>query len=99
MATWMRHFMAVYPERTLEPGDVLITNDPWMTAGQINDITLVTPIFREGRVVAYFANTCHMLDIGGRILSAPARRGYQKGFCIPTTRPFLRAERHQRVFQ
>src|SRR6266568_1075983 len=47
MATCMRHFMAAYPEKSLEPGDVLITNDPWMTAGQINDITLVTPIFRE----------------------------------------------------
>src|SRR5258708_38401134 len=65
MATCMRHFMAVYPESQLEQGDVLITNDPWMTAGQINDVTLVTPIFREGRVVAYFANTCHMVDIGG----------------------------------
>src|SRR5207248_500588 len=68
MATCMRHFMAAYPEASLEAGDVLITNDPWMTAGQINDITLVTPIFRDGRVVAYFANTCHMLDVGGRQL-------------------------------
>src|ERR671936_1307884 len=79
MATCMRHFMAAYPENTLEPGDVLITNDPWMTAGQINDITLVTPIFRDRRVVAYFANTCHMLDIGGGILSAPAREGVGGG--------------------
>jgi N-methylhydantoinase B len=83
MATCMRHFMAAYPEPTLERGDVLITNDPWMTAGQINDITLVTPIFREGGVVAYFANTCHMVDIGGRILSAEAREVYEEGLYIP----------------
>src|SRR5215472_14438398 len=48
MAMCMHHFMAAYPEAMLNPGDVLITNDPWMTAGQINDITLVTPIFRGG---------------------------------------------------
>src|SRR5207237_4874607 len=95
MATCMRHFMAVYPEPTLEPGDVLITNDPWMTAGQINDVTLVTPIFRESRVVAYFANTCHMLDIGGRILSAEAREVYEEGFLIPITKLFRRGKRNE----
>jgi N-methylhydantoinase B len=101
MATCMRHFMAAYPESSLEPGDVLITNDPWMTAGQINDITLVTPIFVPGerRVVAYFANTCHMLDIGGRILSAEAREVYEEGFLIPITRLFQRGERNEELFK
>src|SRR5687768_326633 len=99
MATCMRHFMAAYPAAALEPGDVLITNDPWMTAGQINDITLVTPIFLDGRVVAYFANTCHMLDIGGRILSAEAREVYEEGFLIPITRLFRAGERNEELFK
>ena len=100
MATCMRHFMAVYPEQTLEPGDVLITNDPWMTAGQINDITLVTPIFvNDERVVAYFANTCHMVDIGGRILSAEAREVYEEGFYIPITKLFRGGKRNEDLFQ
>jgi N-methylhydantoinase B len=95
----MRHFMAAYPEKTLEAGDVLITNDPWMTAGQINDVTLVTPIFRDGRVVAYFANTCHMVDIGGRILSAEAREVYEEGLYIPITKLFQRGERNEELFK
>ncbi|MBV9547511.1 MAG: hydantoinase B/oxoprolinase family protein, partial [Chloroflexi bacterium] len=99
MATCMRHFMAAYPESTLEPGDVLITNDPWMTAGQINDITLVTPIFRDGKVVAYFANTCHMVDIGGRILSAEAREVYEEGLYIPITKLFQHGERNEELFK
>ncbi len=99
MATCMRFFQAAYPESQLEPGDVLITNDPWMTAGQINDITLVTPIFREGRVVAYFANTCHMLDIGGRILSAEAREVYEEGFLIPIMKLFERGQRNEQLFK
>jgi N-methylhydantoinase B len=99
MATCMRHFMAACPEATLEPGDVLITNDPWMTAGQINDITLVTPIFRDARVIAYFANTCHMVDIGGRILSAEAREVYEEGLYIPITRLFQRGERNEELFK
>ena len=52
MATSMGHFLAAYPAETLASGDVLITNDPWMTAGQINDITITTPIFKNGRIVA-----------------------------------------------
>jgi N-methylhydantoinase B len=99
MATCMRHFMAAYPESTLEPGDVLITNDPWMTAGQINDITLVTPIFHDGKVVAYFANTCHMVDIGGRILSAEAREVYEEGLYIPITKLFQHGERNEELFK
>jgi len=99
MATCMRFFQAAYPESQLEPGDVLITNDPWMTAGQINDITLVTPIFRDGAVVAYFANTCHMLDIGGRILSAEAREVYEEGFFIPIMKLFRAGERNEELFK
>lgn len=99
MATCMRHFMAVYPPASLEPGDVLITNDPWMTAGQINDVTLVTPIFRHGRIVAYFTNTCHMVDIGGRILSAEAREVYEEGLYIPITKLFFGSQPNEELFK
>src|SRR5581483_6013560 len=33
MATSMKHFLAAFPPEKLSPGDVLITNDPWQTAG------------------------------------------------------------------
>jgi N-methylhydantoinase B len=92
MATSMRHFFAAYPPERLQPGDVLITNDPWMTAGQINDITITTPVFRDGRLVALFANTCHAADIGGRILSAEAREVYEEGLRIPVMKLMDRGE-------
>ena len=83
MATGMIHFLDRFPVDTLQPGDVLVTNDPWKTASQLNDITVVTPVFRGGRVVALFANTCHALDIGGRGLSADARSVFEEGLAIP----------------
>ncbi len=92
MATSMRHFFAAYPPATLAPGDVLLTNDPWMTAGQINDITVTTPVFKAGRLVALFANTCHAADIGGRILSAEAREVYEEGLRLPIMKLFDRGE-------
>src|ERR671934_1232916 len=68
MATSMKHFLTVFPADRLAPGDVLITNDPWQTAGQVNDMTILSPVFKDTRVIGYFASTCHAPDIGGRIL-------------------------------
>jgi N-methylhydantoinase B len=78
---------------------VLITNDPWQTAGQINDITITTPIFRNGRLIALFANTCHSADIGGRILSAEAREVFEEGLRIPIMKLFDRGAPNQVLMQ
>lgn len=88
MATGVRHFLEVFPPETLRPGDVLLTNDPWQTSGQINDITVVTPVFHDERVVAFFANTCHAADVGGRILSAESREVFEEGLRIPIMKLF-----------
>src|SRR5512134_1199707 len=99
MATSMKHFLAAFPPDRLAPGDVLITNDPWQTAGQINDITITTPIFRNGKLVALFANTCHSADIGGRILSAEAREVFEEGLRIPIMKLFDRGAPNQILMQ
>ena len=72
---------------------------PVETAGQINDITVVTPVFRGGRVVAYFANTCHSPDIGGRVLSAEAREVYEEGLRIPIMKLFARGEPNETLLR
>jgi N-methylhydantoinase B len=99
MATSMKHFLAAFPPHRMAPGDVLITNDPWQTAGQINDITITTPVFRSGRLVALFANTCHSADIGGRILSAEAREVFEEGLRIPIMKLFERGEPNRILMQ
>jgi N-methylhydantoinase B len=86
LATSMHHFLAAFPPQDLRPGDVLITNDPWMTSGQLNDLSVVTPVFRAGRLVGFFGNTCHAMDIGGRGLSADASELYEEGLAIPMTK-------------
>lgn len=90
MATGLHHMVEAYPDGTLVPGDVLITNDPWQTSGQINDITIATPVFWDGRLIAWFASCCHSPDIGGRILSAQAREVFEEGLRIPIMK-FLQA--------
>ncbi|WP_201964927.1 hydantoinase B/oxoprolinase family protein [Ramlibacter ginsenosidimutans] len=83
MAVAVGHFLARYPLATLVPGDVLVTNDPWLGTGHLFDFVVVTPVFREGRPVALFASTCHTIDVGGRGFTADAASVYEEGICIP----------------
>ena len=70
------------PHRIYE-GDVYITNDPWKGTGHLHDVTVVTPAFRRGRLIGYFACTAHVVDIGGRGFGPDAREVYEEGFRIP----------------
>lgn len=72
-----------FPADTMRPGDVLITNDPWLCAGHLFDIALVTPVFREGRLVALMATVGHVSDIGGVKDPLSAREIYDEGVQIP----------------
>lgn len=65
-----------------KPGDVLISNDPWLLSGHLNDICLVTPVFFKGRVVAFTACIFHHTDIGGRA-GAENHEVHEEGLFIP----------------
>src|SRR5205814_8510905 len=88
----VRHFLTAIPPATLAPGDVLITNDPWLTAGQITDMTVLTPVFFEDRVIGYFASCCHSPDVGGRVYGAAATEVYEEGIRIPIMHLFRKGE-------
>ena len=92
MANCVRHFVKLYPIDSLEPGDSLLTNDPWLASGHLHDITVVTPVFYKGRGVGWFANTCHAMDIGGRTLGAGARQVFEEGLHIPIMKLFREGE-------
>jgi len=79
----VKHFLKKYPVDTLRPGDILVTNDPWMGTGHIHDINTVMPIFHEERVIAFAALVSHLPDIGGRLRSNANRDIYEEGLQIP----------------
>jgi N-methylhydantoinase B len=99
MATSVHHFLREIPAETLEPGDVMITNHPWQTSGHLNDFTVLTPIFHDGRLIAYFGNCCHALDVGGRGLGADGRQVFEEGLFVLVTRLFRRGEPNEDLFQ
>ncbi len=86
MARSVGHFLDRFPADEMRPGDAFLTNDPWMGTGHLHDFTLVTPAFYRSRLVALFASTCHVVDIGGRGFSADGRQVYEEGLHIPPMR-------------
>src|SRR5690348_14133038 len=83
MANGVKYFLDVYPLAGMKPGDHYITNDPWLTSGHLHDITVVTPTFYRGEAVALFANTIHVVDIGGLGMGPDGRQVYEEGVAIP----------------
>lgn len=83
MAASVGFFLDRYPAASMEEGDVFITNDPWLGTGHTHDFTVVTPTFLNGKVVALFASTSHVVDVGGRGFGADARQVYEEGLRLP----------------
>ena len=86
MAEAVGHFMRAIGTGTMDAGDVYVTNDPWMGTGHLHDITVVTPVFRGGRLVGFFGCTAHVVDIGGRGFGADGESLYEEGMQIPIMR-------------
>ena len=99
MAQALHDFQAAYPPETLQPGDGLITTDPWIGASQINDVFFVTPIFHRSRIVAYAMSVSHSPDVGGRLLSADSREVFEEGFRLPIMKLFKAGEPNEDLFR
>ncbi len=79
----VKALLARFPVDSLMPGDMLITNDPWLCAGHLFDIAIVSPVFRAGKVVALVGTVGHVADIGGTRDSLRAREIFDEGLQIP----------------
>ena len=52
----------------MKPGDIFLTNDPWIASGHLNDFLLMMPVFHRGRVIGFTSCTSHLVDLGGELL-------------------------------
>jgi N-methylhydantoinase B len=78
-----KYFLPKFPAETLSEGDVLATNDPEIGTGHLPDVTMITPIFKKGKVVAYAGSIAHLPDVGGRPLHSEASDIFEEGIRFP----------------
>lgn len=82
----------------LEPGDVILTNDPYRSEGlstHLPDLHMIEPYFHEGRIVAYGWCFVHCSDVGGRVpssISPVNTEIFQEGLRIPPVKLMRRGE-------
>ena len=79
----VRAFLAKFPAETLRPGDIIISNDPWLGTGHLPDLTAAMPIFRGDRLEGFAGAIAHMPDIGGRRRAPDNKDIYEEGLQIP----------------
>ena len=86
MQSVVKAALDVYPADQLAPGDVIVTNDPYISGSHLPDLCLFTPIFVKDRIVAIAANLAHHVDIGGMTpggMPVNAREIFMEGVRIP----------------
>lgn len=83
MALSVNHFINKFPLKTMAEGDVYITNDPWKGTGHLHDIVVVSPTFQNNKLIALFACTTHVVDIGGLGMAPDGKQIYHEGLFIP----------------
>ena len=79
----LAHMLKACPPETLHPGDIVMTNDPWMGTGHLFDINVMRPVFRGDHLVGYTMSVTHLPDIGGAGISSTCTDVYQEGLRFP----------------
>lgn len=91
MLSAVRHILKRYPVDDLRPGDAFLANDAYNGGGtHLADVTVASPVFHKGKLVAFVANMGHWPDVGGMKPAAAMTEGcteiFQEGLRIPPMR-------------
>ena len=82
MAEAVKHLRAAFSAQQMRPGDIYMTNDPWLASGHLNDFLLMMPVFHLGRVVGFTSCTSHLVDLGGQGMGPEGSDIYDEGLQI-----------------
>src|SRR5258708_13804386 len=99
MARSVIHFIREFPVETMKPGDAYVTNDPWKGTGHLYDIVITSPAFHNGKLVALFSCTTHVVDIGGLGQTPPGKQGFHEGPFLPPPPLMPEGKIHQNLMR
>jgi N-methylhydantoinase B len=95
----MRNFLRKFPGHTLNDGDAIVTNDPWIASGHLIDISIASPIFHRGRIAGYALCIVHHLDMGGRMSTIASKDIYEEGLKIPVMKLVEGGQLNRTIFE
>lgn len=91
-------FLEEYPSNTLNEGDVIVSNDPWIGTGHLPDLTLAAPLFYNKLLVGFAGAIAHMPDIGGRRRAPDNRDIFEEGLQIPILKLYEAGKPNETLF-
>ncbi|MBI3104648.1 MAG: hydantoinase B/oxoprolinase family protein, partial [Candidatus Rokubacteria bacterium] len=94
----LKNVLRVYPGASLRPGDVLVTNDPWIGNGHTPDFFVMTPVFTGGDLAGFVVTIVHHIDVGGRQSAAESREIYEEGIRLGPLRLYREGQENTDVF-
>ncbi len=94
----VRAIIEKHPLSDMRPGDVFATNDPWICAGHLDDIAVVTPIFRHGQVVAFANTVAHTSSIGGALDGISVKDLHEEGLFFPILKLYDQGRPNETLF-
>jgi len=83
MAEAVKTLRARFEIQKMKPGDIYMTNDPWIASGHLNDFLLMMPVFFKGKLVGFTSCTSHLVDLGGLGMGPEGSDIYDEGLLIP----------------
>lgn len=88
-----------FPPETLQPGDSIITNDPWIGGGHLSDVVVLNPVFHEDELVGITGSLGHTDDVGGNRggWATDAVEVFEEGLLIPPTKLYEAGERNDAI--
>lgn len=88
-----------FPPEALEPGDTIVTNDPWIGGGHLSDVVVLNPVFHKGDLVGITGTLGHTDDVGGNRggWSTDAEQVFEEGLLIPPTKLYEAGERNEAI--
>ncbi|WP_102348390.1 hydantoinase B/oxoprolinase family protein [Bacillus sp. Marseille-P3661] len=94
---------AIEESGPFEPGDIVITNDPYTTDGlatHLPDVHVFKPIFKDGEIISYAWAFVHVSDVGGLVpasISPTATDIHQEGLRIPPVKIYKGGKENKEV--
>jgi N-methylhydantoinase B len=95
----VRNMLDAYGAETLGPGDVMITNNPWIATGHLLDLSIVTPVFYRDHLAGYTAAVAHHMDIGGRKTAPDSTEIYEEGLFLPVLKLYDQGQANSTLFR
>lgn len=83
MAEAVKTLRGKFELQHMKPGDIYMTNDPWIASGHLNDFLLLMPVFHENRIVGFTSCTSHLVDLGGLGMGPEGSDIFDEGLLIP----------------